>query len=452
MSRWRKAVTAAAVGMAASGGLVVTSSIPGQAETSLVANYHCTNGIAGDGVDIEARMTPQLTSGVLTVKWDMSYAGEARFGSPGYFAAGSRLSMEGVVDIDGAWEGQIRPKGGKDQDQLVPGSFLELPEGLSHGAAVTEAGKVRLKPAALAVRFTPVAGEWMVNNKNVVEYSAGWAWQYTDEQYGDHLNDVQETSTKDAVAKLTFKGTKVAYIGRRAPGLGPVRVLLNGKEVTKPLVQPGIDPDTKLPMTATKTKEVLWESDDLEYKQHTIEIVNVEAAPAYVDAFKVTIGDIAEPPVHEQATCDLVGNPGAIDFTIPGATTTPTDDPTDTNSPDPSDTGDPTDDPTDPNPPNPQDPDDDSHAIGGDRVIVVPYASTSTSASSTPKSTGPTATRYYRAQVANTPSGGVETGVAPGEEQAPVGLMAGGMALVMGSAGGGLLLRRRRAAHAGGAQ
>ncbi|MFC6539854.1 hypothetical protein ACFQES_24240 [Nonomuraea salmonea] len=85
----------------------------------------------------------------------------------------------------------------------------------------------------------------------------------------------------------------------------------------------------------------------------------------------------------------------------------------------------------------------------GENVIVVPQTSSSTTTS--PKPTGPTATKYYRAQVAKTPSGGVETGVAPDENRPPYGLMATGMVVAMGSAGGGLLMRRRRAAHAGGA-
>ncbi|MGR6924155.1 hypothetical protein ACU635_58665 [[Actinomadura] parvosata] len=418
-------------------------------------DYHCTGGIAGDGVDLEARMTPQLTSGVLNVKWDMSYVGDARFGSPGYFAAGSRLSMEGVVDIDGAWEGQIRPKGGKDQEELVPGSFLTLPEGLSHGAAVTETGKVRLKPGALAIRFTPSAGEWMVNDTNkAVDYTGPWTLEHPPEPYEDHHHDVHKVSAANAVAKLTFKGTKVEYIGRREPGLGQVRVLLNGKEVTKPLVEPGKDTAGN-DVTGTTTQETLWTSDTLEYKQHTLEIINVEAGKtAYLDAFKVTVGSIAEPPIHDQATCTMTNNPGSIDVTVGGTgSPSPTDDP---------DTDPPTDDPDDDNPNNPNpnnpDPDDDndvdSHAtVGGDFVrVVTPTSTTTATTTVTPRSTGPTATKYYRAQVANTPSGGVETGVAPDEDRPPYSLMAGGMALVMGTAGGGLLLRRRRAEHAGGAQ
>ncbi|PZG16353.1 hypothetical protein C1J01_21315 [Nonomuraea aridisoli] len=85
-----------------------------------------------------------------------------------------------------------------------------------------------------------------------------------------------------------------------------------------------------------------------------------------------------------------------------------------------------------------------------DDAVVNPQ--TSGTATSTPTTASPTATKYYRAQVAKTPSGGVDTGVAPAEPERPYALMAGGMALVMGSAGGGLLLRRRRAAHAGGAR
>ncbi|MGW4796761.1 hypothetical protein ACWEPC_30500 [Nonomuraea sp. NPDC004297] len=431
----------------------MTSSIPSQAEASLVAKYRCTGGVAGSGVDLEARVTPQVTAGRMDVRWDVSYKSLQKFGSPGFFPEGSSLHLEGVVDVSGAWNGQLRPRGDQAQAQLVPGSYLELPEGLSDGAALDRTGTIRFEPRGLTLKFTPAEGDVKVNSdeSSEIEYTGSWNWKYTAPTYDDHLKDIQWTEGLDATAKLDFLGTKVAYIGRREQNLGKIRVKIDGEEVTSGLVQPGKD-STGADVTGTKTQEVLWTSPQLEYGPHRIEIINTESKLAYLDAFQVFISDVPEPPQHDRATCTLQNDPGAIDVTVPGATTTPTDDPTDTNSPDPSDTGDPTDDPTDPNPPNPQDPDDDSHAIGGDRVIVVPYASTSTSASSTPKSTGPTATRYYRAQVANTPSGGVETGVAPGEEQAPVGLMAGGMALVMGSAGGGLLLRRRRAAHAGGAQ
>ncbi|TMR95653.1 hypothetical protein [Nonomuraea basaltis] len=443
MNRWRKALIAASVGVAASAAFVVTSSIPGQAAASLVANYRCIGGIAGAGVDLEARMTPQIESGTMNVRWDMSYESLQKFGSPGFFPEGSLLNLEGVVDISGAWIGQLRPRGGEEQGELLPGSYLELPEGLSDSASLTRSGTIRFKPSALTVRFTPAEGEVLVNNhKPSITYSGLWDRLHTEEEYADHLNDVHKSSALDARAKLAFKGTKVAYIARRAPDLGPIRVILDGQTVTEGLIEPSKDRSGNA-MTGTQSQEVLWESPQLDYEPHTVEIISVEAKDAYVDAFRVTVSDVPEPPAHDQAVCTLQGDPGAIDITVPGPTTTPTDDPTD----DPP-TDDPTEDPTSTSTATTTAPNGNTTTIGQGHVIVVPQASNSSSA--TPKTTGPTATKYYKPQVAKTPKGGVDSGEAPDGGDQPYGLMASGMALTVGSVGSGLLLRRRRAAHAGG--
>ncbi|WP_206068920.1 hypothetical protein [Nonomuraea composti] len=401
-------------------------------------------------------MTPQVTAGRMDVRWDMSYKSLQRFGSPGFFPEGSILSLEGVVKASGAWNGQLEPRGDKTQGQLVPGTYLDLPEGLTDGAALDRSGTIRFEPAGLSLKFTPAEGDVKVNSDDStdIQYTGSWQWDYTAAKYDDYQKDIRWTEGLDATAKLAFLGTKVSYIGRREQDLSKIRVKIDGQEVTSGLVEPGKDSSGN-PMTGTKSQEVLWTSPQLDYGPHTIEIINTESKRAYLDAFQVFISDVPEPPEHDKATCTMQNDPGAIDVTVPGGTTTPTDDPTNTNSPDPSNTN--TDDPNNPNPNNP-DPDDDndvdSHAtVGGDFVrVVTPTTTTTATTTVTPRSTGPTATKYYRAQVANTPSGGVETGVAPDEDRPPYSLMAGGMALVMGTAGGGLLLRRRRAEHAGGAQ
>lgn len=450
MSRWRKVLIAGSVSLAATAAFVATSTIPGQAESSLVMKYHCTGGIAGAGVDLEARMTPQIESGTMNVRWDMKYTSVQRFGSPGFFPEGSSLDLEGTVDVSGAWVGQLRPRGGQPQGELVPGDFLDLPEGLSDNASITRAGNIRFKPGKLTVRFTPAEGEAMVNNsESEVTYTGTWRSRYTGNEYDDYKHDINVTREKDATARLDFVGTQVAYIGRREKDLGPVRVLIDGQHVTDGLVEPGKDRSGN-PMTGTETQQVLWTSPPLKYGPHWIEVINTEDKRAYVDAFQVTTSGISEPPEYGEATCELQGDPGAIDVNVPGPTTDPTDDPTEDPTEDPTD--EPTDPGEDPNDPNDPGQDGDNNDVGtiGEHVRVVPQASSSTSSS--PTSTGPTATKYYRAQVAKTPSGGVETGVAPDEDdRPPYGLMATGMVVVAGSAGGGLLLRRRRAAHAGGA-
>ncbi|NUW38054.1 hypothetical protein HTZ77_42650 [Nonomuraea sp. SMC257] len=452
MNRWRKALIGATVGMAASAAFVAASH-PGQAEASLVAKYLCTGGVAGDtgGVLLEASVTPRLTTGgMLDVGWSIRYLSAKKFGSPGFFPAGSTLNLEGVVDISGAWYGQLRPKGSQDQAELVPGDFLKLPSGLSDAGSVQRPGTIRVKPAGLVVRFKPAKGEVTVNDNKLVTYTGDWNHHQTPEEYADHIYDLHTTTTKDGVAKLEFKGTQVAYIGRREPGLGPVRILLDGQTVTDPIVEPDKDRNG-VPMTGTKSKEVLWTSPELQYGPHTIEVVNVEAKTAHVDAFRVTTGEITEPPSHNEAVCALQGDPGAIDVTVPGATptsssptpTTPT--PTVT-TPTPTGTGTPT-------TPNPNNSSPYSHTPGTSHVSVVTggvRTATATATVTPTRSPKPTTTRYVKAQVAKTPKGGVDTGEAPEPASTSYGLVAGGSLLLMGSATGGLLLRRRQAAHAGG--
>ncbi|NUW45716.1 hypothetical protein [Nonomuraea rhodomycinica] len=454
MNRWRKALIGATVGMAASAAFVAASH-PGQAEASLVVTYQCRDGIAGAGVKVEARVTPRIAAGgMLDVGWSLSYLEEnRRFGSPGFFAKGSTLDLEGVVDISGAWKGQLQPTGSKEQPELVPGSFLELPEGLSDAGSIQRPGKIRVKPGALTVRFKPAKGEVMVNDSNkAIKYDGPWWSHHTEQEFGDHLYDVSETGQQGASAELTFTGTQVAYIGRRERDLGPVQVFFDGKAVTDPLVEPGKDTNGT-PMTGTKSKEVLWTSPVQTYGEHTIKIVNMEAKKAYLDAFRVTTGDSEVPPPYKEAHCEIVGDPGAIDVVVPGATptstpTTPT--PTVT-TPTPTGTGGtPTSTATTPNPNNSSPY---SHTPGSSHVSVVTggvRTATATATVTPTRSPKATTTRYVKAQVAKTPKGGVDTGEAPEPTSSSYGLIAGGSLLLMGSATGGLLLRRRQAAHAGG--
>ncbi|MFI9559843.1 hypothetical protein [Nonomuraea endophytica] len=435
-------MVASSVGLAASAAFVVGLSAPSQADT-LVATYRCTGGVAGSiPVELEAGITPKINSaGQLEVGWSLKYLGDRRFGSPGYFAKGSLLNLEGVVEITGAWDGQLRPKGGKEQAALVPGDQLVVPEGLSDAGSVQRPGTVRVVPGALVVRFTPAQGEVMVNNNRpAIEYTGGWSRITTEEEFGDHLNDLHTTTAVNEVAKLAFTGTQVEYIGRRERDLSPIQIRIDGQPITDPLVEPGKDVNGT-PMTGTKAKEVLWKSPEMAYKQHTIEVENTAAGRAYLDAFKVITGALPSPPKHHEATCALVSGGGGIDVVVPGApssppptTPTPTGTPTGTNSP----TNTPT-----TTPPNNNGDNRDPWHVG-----VVPGA---VNTATTRASATPTTTRFIKAQVVKTPKGGVDTGEAPAEATGgPYGLIAGGSALLLVSATGGLLVRRRRAEHAGG--
>ncbi|MFI6539052.1 hypothetical protein ACIBHY_41810 [Nonomuraea sp. NPDC050547] len=424
---------------------MVALSSPSQAAT-LNVTYRCVGGVAGTlPVELEAGVTPKINSaGQLEVGWSLKYLGDRRFGSPGFFAEGSLLSLEGVVDITGAWNGSLHPKGGKEQELLVPGTQMTLPEGLSDAGFVQRPGKIRVKPGALVVRFTPAQGEVMVNNhRPAIEYTGGWSRITTEEEFGDHLNDLHTTTAVNEVAKLAFTGTQVEYIGRRERDLSPIRIRIDGQPITDPLVEPGKDVNGT-PMTGTKAKEVLWTSPEMAYKPHTIEVENTAAGRAYLDAFKVITGALSEPPKHHEATCTITSGGGSIDVDAPGTpssppptTPTPTGTPTGTNSP----TNTPTTTPPNNNGDNNQDP---------WHVGVVPGA---VKTPTTRASASPTTTRFIKAQVVKTPKGGVDTGEAPAEATGgPYGLIAGGSALLLVSATGGLLVRRRRAAHAGGAK
>ncbi|MFG1962203.1 hypothetical protein [Nonomuraea sp. NPDC049028] len=452
MNRWSKAFIAASVGMAASAAFVV-SSPSGSAESSLVAKYLCTGGVAGaNGVQLEATITPKIAAGgMLDVEWALKYQGTRRFGSPGFFEAGSTLNLEGVVDITGAWNGQLRPKGSKDQADLVPGDQLVLPDGLSDAGLVKRPGTIRVRPGGLVVRFQPAEGEVMVNNHKSITYSSGWHRINTEKEFGDYLYDLHTTDQQGESAKLSFTGTQVTYVARRDRDLGDVRVLLDGDTVTDGLVKPSKDRDGS-EMTGSRSQEDLWESPVLPYGPHTIEVINTESKVAYVDAFKVSTGDLDEPPTHDQATCALQNDPGPIEVPVPGATPTsptPTSSPTVTTPTPTGPTGTPTPGPTTPTPTLPHN---NPPGTNDGLVSVIPGSVRTSTSTATPKPTT-TKTKYVKAQVAKTPKGGVDSGEAPEPPGGgSYGLIAGGSMLLMGSATGGLLLRRRKAEHAGGVE
>ncbi|GAA3127839.1 hypothetical protein [Nonomuraea salmonea] len=101
------------------------------------------------------------------------------------------------MDISGAWTGQLRPRGGQSQGELVPGDYLDLPEGLSDSASITRTGTIRFKPGKLTVRFTPAEGEVKVNNNEPeIEYSGTWERLHPAPTYDDFLSDIEKTTEK----------------------------------------------------------------------------------------------------------------------------------------------------------------------------------------------------------------------------------------------------------------
>ncbi|MGN9786982.1 hypothetical protein ACTMTF_36555 [Nonomuraea sp. ZG12] len=447
MSRWRKAWIAATFGLAASASFVA---IPAEAETfSLVVDYSCTGGIAGSAtVNLKARVQIPTTvqqGGMLKLGWSIEQVGTTRFKSPDYYAEGAQVSLIGNVKLDGAWNGTLEAHGSEEQGALKPHLPLTPPEGLSSEAHMTESGVIKLTPQAMSVDFVPPAGEVVINNDDPrVIYRHNWALQPgTNVEYGDWLRDVHMTTTRKDEAIIRFRGTGFEYIGREQPGLGQVRVIIDDDNGT--VVDPTLDSSGN-PTASIKGNVSLWERTDLPYGLHTARIRSIDdGKPIYLDAFKLHTRELIDPPTEHRSTCTITNNPGTVEITVGGGTTPdPTDEPTD----------DPTDEPTDdPNPDPDPDPGDDTppqhNAFPtGNHVTVVVPGSTKSPTPSPSASASPTPTK---AQVANTPKGGVDTGEAPEPGAAgPYGLIAGGSLMLAGSVTGGLLLRRRRARHAGG--
>ncbi|KAB8188840.1 hypothetical protein FH608_042955 [Nonomuraea phyllanthi] len=463
MNQWRKALIAASVGSVAALGMVALTDVPAAAALAdLVVEYDCTasgpNSIVRNG---PVRLTTNLTFATdlvvgdpLNFTWKLNYADSSRLQSPGYFPAGGQVHATGNVQLLSSWQGILQPKGSADAEkELRPDSPLSLPETMNDPGLIDKPGTITITPKNIELDFTPPDGSAIVNDGGDADnpsgmgivYSSGWL-SLDDRPASEHHihNDLHQTMQEDATAELTFIGTGVEYIGPHDKDAGPVDIYIDGKK------RATVDPsraDNDVPVNDDLDGgHTLWTSAPLKYGQHTIKIENASPKRAWLDAFRVITNTSKIPTGYHGATCKPINSPASIVVTVrdkasPTVTpseTPPTDNPPTDESPDP----DPSDSETD-NPPN-----NDNDDLNLGHVVVRPTATATQTV--TPRSTGPTATKYYRAQVPKTPSGGVDTGEAP-EENQPHGLLTGGMALVMGSAGGGLLLRRRRAAHAGGA-
>ncbi|MFG1941648.1 hypothetical protein [Nonomuraea sp. NPDC048826] len=457
MSRWRKAWTAASVGLVASAGLLT---MPAEAQTfNLVVDYRCTDGIAGSApVTLTARVqipTSVQTGSMLSLGWTVEYTGTRRFMSPDYFPAGAQVSLVGNVKLEGAWNGVLQPRGVEEQGALQPNQRLEAPTGMSSEAHMTEEGVIRLTPQNLTVDFVPPAGEAIVNNDaldRITYKGPGWAYQGSlPMQYGDYGRDVHTTSNRTDEAVIKFYGTGFEVLGRRMPDVGRIRVIID--DDTSAVVDTS-KTESGEPTNVIQGNSTLWRRDDLPYGFHRLAVRALDDAKnVHLDAFKLLTAEMINPPTLHRATCTITNNPGTVEINVGGASPDPTD--TGTSSPDPTDTGGPTDDPTDTTSPTTSGsptntattPGHHAWPSGNGHVSVVVPGSTSTATVTT--SVNPTVTNY-KAQVASTPKGGVDTGEAPEGAAGSPGLLLGGSLLLMGSVTGGLLMRRRRAEHAGG--
>jgi hypothetical protein len=463
---------AASVGSVAALGVAVSHNVPASAAPAdLVVDYSCTPVGAGSIVRHgPVRLTTNLTFATdlmvgdpLNFTWKLNYTGDgSRLQAPGYFGPGAQVHATGNVELRSSWVGILQPRGSSDpEDALRPDDPLGLPPMLNDPGLTNKAGTIKITPKDIELDFTPPDNSVVINDGDDTDnpsdmkivYSGTWA-SVDDRPSSEHHvhNDLHETSEQGAWAQLTFVGTSVSYIGPRDKDAGPVDIYIDG--IKRATVNPSRDGNDDPVNDDLDGGHPLWTSPKLTYGKHTIRVQNASTSMAWLDAFEVSTETAQTPTGFHSAICKPVATPLSIEVTVRERTG-----PTNTNSPGPSNspTTSPSNSPTSTSSNSPTTTSSASPSSSPNQnithppIVVVSSVGTGTP-TATPKTTGPTATKYVRAQVVKTPKGGVDSGEAPDPEPAPYGLMAGGVVLLMGSAGGGLVLRWRRAAHAGGAK
>ncbi len=473
MVRWRSGLrrSLAVSALCLVGGALVAlpTGASGASNAELVVDYSCTGGIAlgSSVVNLRTKVSIPTTLTVgepLNIGWALNYKNgtPARFGSPGYFGLGGKVLVTGNVQLSGSWIGVLQPKGAVDQPgKLHPGKILKLPEGISDFAHTDRAGTVNVSPRKLFVDFMPPSGEVVVNNDEKddngvprVGYHGSW-YELNDEplSIGDHGRDLHRTDKVNDFADFTFTGTGIEYIARRSTEAGQVGFKIDGFDATPSFIDASKNPDGTPTNAAHQGGLTLWRFNGLQYGEHTVQVTNLQAGKfAQIDAFRVITKELKNPPNEYRATCTLVSAPVSVNVTIsePGESPSPTVSPTITESPDPSVTPTPTPTVTTPTPTPSSNGNQNGDQSGGTN------STTRSTTTSTPKPTltvtatvTPTRPTPTAPQVIITPSGGAQTGEAPGGGSG-LGLLGAGTAMVTGSALGGVVLMRRRAAHARG--
>ncbi|MGS2643332.1 hypothetical protein [Streptosporangium sp. LJ11] len=472
MVRWRSGLrrSLAVSALCLVGGALVAlpTGASGASNAELVVDYSCTGGIAlgSSVVNLRTKVSIPTTLTVgepLNIGWALNYKNgdPARFGSPGYFGPGGKVFVTGNVQVSGSWVGVLQPKGSVDQPgKLQPGKILKLPDGISDSAHTDRAGTLKVSPRRLFVDFMPPAGEVVVNNDDPqVTYHANSDWEPVINEplsIGDYGRDLHRTTTGGSYADFTFTGTGVEYIARRSKDAGRVGFKIDGVDATPSFVDASKNADGTTTNAAHEGGVTLWRFNGLKYGKYTLRVTNMDGGkPAHIDAFRVITRELANPPADYRATCTLVSAPVSVDVTIsePGGSSSPS--PTITVTSDPSvtptitPTFTPTITPTPTVTPS-SNGDQNGNQNGGTN------STTRSTTTSTPKPTltvtatvTPTRPTPTAPQVIITPSGGAQTGEAPGGGSG-LGLLGAGTAMVTGSALGGVVLMRRRAAHARG--
>ncbi|MDF5751588.1 hypothetical protein [Spongiactinospora sp. TRM90649] len=440
------------------GGLVAISGAPAGADTVGVAlDYTCTDGV-GKGTRLRATITAPTTMTVgqeIDVKWDLRYRDQTAFTSPGYLAAGSKLSGKGRLNIKGPWTGNDAAEGSIDQPELRVGDPLRLPSLVTGAVGATKEGEISISPRNLVVDFTPAAGEKIVNDDEAGITYSGPEWgDYNDRplSFNDVGRDVHATTKGGATVELKFAGTGVDFITERDYRGGNLEFKIDGQPGVPVTADPSKNDDGTDVNVVNAGGYTIWKMRNLPYKaDHTLLVTNLEDNSwAFVDAFKVVTRELKNPPAEFRSVCTPDTPNVAFKITVgSGGGVTQSPDPT-VSTPGPSGPG-----PTTPGPTNtgPTTPGPSNTGNGNGNQNGNGATSTSTSTATATASPRPTNTRTVTAtatpQVEITPVGAPQTGEGP---TPPSGgpLIGVGVAMLTGGVLGGLLLHRRRAAHVAG--
>lgn len=471
MSRLRKALIAASVGSVAALGAMVSSNLPASAaQADLEVEYICkptgTSSIVRHG---SVRLVTNLTfdtdlvvGGPLNYTWKLQYTGDgSRLQSPGYFGPGGEVHAIGNLELKSNWVGILQPKGSADPEKaLRPDDELGLPPMLNDPGLIDKPGTIKITPKDIDLDFTPPDSSVVINDGDDTDnpsdmqivYNGTWTPVGGRPSSEHHVhNDLHETTELNASAELTFVGTSVKYIGPTDKDAGPVNIYIDG--IKRATVDPSRDGNDDPVNHDLNGGQPLWVSPKLTYGKHVIKVENASTKPAWLDAFEVSTATAQLPTGFHSAKCTPASPPGSIVVTVGERVTSPpptTNEPTTTPPTSPSatntSTGSPTATTTGTGSPSP------SSQYTHPGIVIVGPGGTSTTTPTTSTSATPTVTKYVRPQVVKTPKGGVNTGEAPDPpmDSGAYTLIAGGSAMIMGSAAGGLVLWRRRAAHAGG--
>ncbi|MBB5624980.1 hypothetical protein [Sphaerisporangium krabiense] len=399
-------------------------------------------------VDVQVAVPKTVPLGQqIPVEWTLT---NSTLAVPRKFPTGGKISVRGILQVSGLWQGQLDSLGTKDQGELAAGGVVSLPTAITGAVATSKIGKLTVKPGDLLVDFQPPAEETLLNNtatgaNGPITYvgaappppEGGWALSGPSErpspQFDDYQGDVHHTTKQGDKATVTFFGTGLQYITERHAAMGEVEV--TGAGVTTETVDASVEEDkAPVPVDTRKSKQVLWQKNDFTYGQHTVTFTNKAVNGKYmlVDAFKVSTDPNRVPSDYFRTTCRVKDNGDLKTATVEIVPA-----PSTSTSSSPSTSG------------QISDGDDSARGVvvlsGGGQGHGAPTATATVTQTPKPKAKAKTSSTP---QVRVTPRGGAHTGEAPERDGAALLLVGYGAALTVGGLAGGVLLRRRRAARA----